>query len=313
MITRHIIAILPIWLVYVPYVFGQLPRKVEKCLPYPTLAQEIAEMQPTPQEVRVRVHVLRVDFDSNDGVPSDVRREISAELQSHVFQPNAKSDYLADLAREIADVPVREALQNRGYFKAIATAVLTKLEAQGEDVSVGVAIRATPGPQFRAGDIRVESADNRDPLVISPEILRRLIPLAKGELFSIEKIRDGLDRMRLAYVRQGYIDMTVEPAATIDETQGVIDLIVKIDQQVQYRVGSVEFLGLNNVNRETLLKSLPKPGEVFDGTRLDDFLRVNRAILPPDASRDDVRVEHDAKARTVKILFDFWRCPQQSN
>ena len=303
----------PAWLLCLPNAFGQLPARVEKCLPYPTLAQEIGDKQPTSQEVGARVHVLRVDFDSNDGVPPDVRREISAELQSHVFQPNAKSDYLSDLAREIAEGSAREALQNHGYFKALATAVLTKLQAQGQDVSVAVAIHATPGPQFRTGDIRVVPADSNDPLIVSPEILRNLIPLERGELFSVEKIRTGLDRVSVAYVREGYIDMTAEPDIAIDEAQAVIDLIVRIDRQVQYRVGSVEFLGLNNVDRETLLESLPKPGEIFDGTRLHDFLQVNRTILPPDASRDDVRVERDAKTRTVRILFDFWRCPQQSN
>jgi hypothetical protein len=38
-----------------------------------------------------------------------------------------------------------------------------------------------------------------------------------------------------------------------------------------------------------------KPGEIFDGTRLDDFFKVNRAILPSDASKDDVNIKRDLK------------------
>ena len=60
------------------------------------------------------------------------------------------------------------------------------------------------------------------------------------------------------------------------------DLVVKIDQQVQSRVGSIEFLGVNAVTREKLMESLPKPGEVFDRTKLDEFFKINRTILPPD-------------------------------
>jgi len=52
------------------------------------------------------------------------------------------------------------------------------------------------------------------------------------------------------------------------------------------------------------MESLPKPGEVFDRTKLDEFFKINRTILPPDVSRDDVNVERDNKMRTVRILFD---------
>jgi hypothetical protein len=61
-----------------------------------------------------------------------------------------------------------------------------------------------------------------------------------------------------------------------------------------------------------LMESLPKPGEIFDGTRLEEFFKVNQPILPSDVSRDDVNVKHDPKTKTVAILFDFRTCPPQS-
>ncbi len=126
------------WLAF--RVRSELPKRLEKCLPYPTLAQEIREMRPAPAQLRV--HVIRVDFDSNDGIPADARDEISAELRSHVFEPDADSAYLKDLANEIAEVGVR--LRDRGYFKATAIAKLTTLQTEGADMSVVVAISATP-------------------------------------------------------------------------------------------------------------------------------------------------------------------------
>ena len=104
--------------------------------------------------------------------------------------------------------------------------------------------------------------------------------------------------------------MTPEPNFEIDEDRETIDVVLKIDQQAQYRVGSVEFLGTNTVTREKLMESLPKPGDIFDDSRLDEFFKVNRAILPSDVSRDDVSLRRDTKARTVAILFDFRTCPQ---
>ena len=311
MFVRRLLPVAPLFLLCVPHTFGQLPKRLEKCLPYPTLAQEIREMQPAP--TRVRVHIIRVDFDSNDGIPQDAQEEISAELRRRVFEPEADSAYLKDLANEIAEVPVRGALRNLGYFKVNARAKLTVLWSEGEDVSAAVVISATPGPQYRTGDIRIESTDSGHPLIISPEVLRGLIPLQRGELFSVEKVRAGLQNLGMAYGREGYVDMTPVPDTEVDGERRTVDLVVKIDQQVQYRVGSVEFLGVDGAIREKFVESLPKPGEVFDRTRLEEFFKVNRTILPPDVSEDDVKVGRNTKARTVAILFDLRTCPPHSN
>lgn len=96
--------------------------------------------------------MIRVDFDSNDGVPADAQGEISEQLRSRVFEADAGSAYLKDLANEIAEVRVLEPLRDRGYFKVTAKAKLTTLQTEGSDISVVVAIRARPGPQYRMGD-----------------------------------------------------------------------------------------------------------------------------------------------------------------
>ena len=291
---------------------AQLPKKVEKCLPYPTLAQEIRERQPAPAQVKV--HVVRVEFDPNDGIPPDAQEEISTELQKQVFELVAHSGYLSKEASSIADVGVRERLRVRGYFKATATAKLSPLGSQAADTYVVATIRAALGPQYRAGDIRVESADPETPLRLSPESLRMLIPLQSGELFSSEAVRTGLESLARAYGREGYVDMTAEPETMVDDARETIDLVIRIDQQAQYRVASIELLGVNAATRERLMESLPKPGDVLDASRLNEFFEVNKAILPSDASRyDDVSMTRNAKEKTVEILFDFRTCHSNSN
>ena len=103
-----------------------------------------------------------------------------------VFEPDADSAYWNDLANEIAEVKVRGALQDRGYFNATEKVKLTPLKTEGTDISVVVTISATPGLQYRTGDIRIKSSDSDNPLAISLEILRSLIPLQRGEVFSTD-------------------------------------------------------------------------------------------------------------------------------
>jgi len=259
---------------------------------------------------RVTIRVVRVDFSVSDGTPTDVREEISTELQSRIFERDASTDYLNELANEIAEVRVMGALQNQGYFRAMATAKLAALWSDAKEISVAAAISASPGPQYRAGDIRIESADDIVPLEMPAEKLRDLIPLQRGELFDVERVRTGLRNLTAAYGRRGYVDMTVEPEFQIEDVDNTIDMVLKVDRQAQYRVGSVEFLGLSAATQAKLMKSLPKPGEIFDGTRLPEFFKVNRAILPSDVSGDDVKIKHDLKSKTVAILFDFRTCPR---
>jgi len=289
---------------FVPSAFGQLPKRLERCLPYPTLAQEVRERQPAqPAPERVRVHVVRVDFDPTDGIPRDAKDGISAELQGNEIEPQADTPYLKNLADEIAEVGVKGALRDRGYFTARATARITELWSDGVDVGVVASVRATPGPQYKTGEIQIKSADPDRPLTKSPEVLRVLIPLQKGDVFSTERVRTGMEKLARVYGREGYIDMTPEPNTEVDEARRIIDLVVKIDEQVQYRVGSIDFLGVNAATREKLLESLPKTGEALDRDRLEEFLRANQA------SEADVSIRRNNKAGTVAIVFDLVTCP----
>jgi len=291
MLARRLLPVLSLFVVFLPSAMAQLPKRVERCLPYPTLVQEIREMQtPEPEPSQVSVHVTRVEYYPEDGIPASVREVISTQLRSEVFERYASTPYLQELAEEIAEVGVIGVLQNRGYFRARATAKLTALGSRGGDLDVAAAINVTPGTQYRTGRCDSKLRIVTFPLGLSAELLRGLIPLQRGELFSAEKVRMGMEHLSRAYSRKGYVDMVPEPKTAIDDVLQTIDLVFRIDQGPQYSVGSIEILGMNTVMRAKLLESLPKPGEVFDEARLEEFLTVNRAILPSDASRDDVGI-----------------------
>jgi len=125
-----------------------------------------------PAQAQVRVHVTRVEFDPNDSIPADAQEEISEELRRRVFKPDADSAYQKDLANEIAEVPVRGALRNRGYFKVTATAKLTvSWSEEADSVLLWLSV-PRPDGNNRLGDIRIESTDSFCPLVYRPRFAR---------------------------------------------------------------------------------------------------------------------------------------------
>lgn len=268
------------------------------------------EVEPEPQ--RVTLHVVRVEFDAKSGIPPELQREIDAEVRRETFEEDADTDYLKEAASEIAEVPVRGLLQNRGYFRVLPDAKLTVLKAEGRDIQVAVAVNAELGPQYWVGQIQFVPADPDRPLLQPEKVLRDLISLKPGDLLNVDVLREGLRKLTRLYSRDGYIDMTAEPEFNIEDAKHIhiVNLLFRIDQQKQYRMGQIEIWGLDALAQAQLLKSLPQPGEIFNGHKVEEAFKRNKNIMPEDASIDeDVDIHRDTKEGKVSMLFDFRQCP----
>jgi outer membrane protein assembly factor BamA len=60
-----------------------------------------------------------------------------------------------------------------------------------------------------------------------------MFKLKSGEVFSADKIGRGLDQMRTAYASHQYPNFTGVPDANIDDSKGVIDLVIVCDEGKQ--------------------------------------------------------------------------------
>ncbi|MFZ0882267.1 MAG: POTRA domain-containing protein [Candidatus Acidiferrales bacterium] len=145
--------------------------------------------------------------------------------------------------------------------------------------------------------------------MFSDEQLRKLLPLREGDIFSVEKIREALDAMKKLYGNYGYIDFVVSPTTNIADDHPRISLVMEMDQQKQFRVGTVEVFG-PDPKTESRLKSALKPGEIYSPELLRRVLEENRAALPSDFSLQDVEFHRDVKSGTVDLRFNLQTCPQ---
>jgi len=134
--------------------------------------------------------------------------------------------------------------------------------------------------------------------------------MREDDIFDTSKLRHGFENLRDFYDWSGYIDFSPVPNFDIDDEQKRINLTLELDQQQQYRVGQIEFLG-NNPAAEQIVRSKLKPGDLFDFRVLRNFYAESKAILPPDASLDDVELKKDIKKGIVDMRFDFSTCPAE--
>ena len=299
--------------------FAQLPKRLERCLPNPTLAQEIRDMQQEvllkqPPEPQVYVHVVRVEFDSDSGIPKVIQKEISKKEEGRTWKMETDSDYMKDVANESAEVAVRGALQDAGYFRVLTEAKLTVLKRDGAKIDVVEHVSAEVGDQYRLGKIRFESTDPEKQPSYRFESLRETIPLKRGDIFSVGALREGLKKLTSMYGEDGYIDFTAEPEFDINDESKVIDVTFRLDLQKQYRIREIEFWGVNPMVEQRLRASYQQSGEVFNKRTLEQFLQESKTYIPEDVEPDEVvSIHRDTSGGVIGIVFDFRTCPGTSN
>ena len=221
-------------------------------------------------DVSRKVIIERIEFDRPVHLSNaDIEQVIE---KANMNEWDADSPAWID---ELAEIGLRSAWQDQGYFKIDIAARAQSLGGDSNHERFLVAVHVTnEGPQFHVGDIQFTGGTG------IPEVeLRRVFPLREGEIFSVARVREGIEALTKLYSSQGYLDLTVVPDTEVDDNLQRISLVMRLDERKQYRIGSVEIRGLDP-SLEARLRSILVPGEVFNPQPVTAFLKENRPVLP---------------------------------
>ncbi len=227
-----------------------------------------------------------------------------ADVQEVIKTANA-SEYDADSpgwVDELSEIGLRSAWQDQGYFQI---ALDTKARSIGGDAGherfiVDVHI-LNEGPQFHLGTIHFTGDSG-----IPEGALREALPMREGEIFNVAHVRAGIEALTKLFNARGYIDFTVVPETTTNEDLQRIDLTLGLDQEKQFRVGSVTIRGLDPT-MEARLRLIVVPGEIIDYQSIADFFKEYKAILPPRALENS-EFRRNVKTGIVDFTFDPKAC-----
>ncbi len=291
---------------------AQLPPRLERCLPYPTLAQEISAMNEEPKlpasepPPPPKVIIASIAFAPGTHIPPSVRDRIIGSIKSPQLYDDPDQSWLQELQK----VAVLGTLLNSGYYRATVRAEAHLVEDKQRRRPYALTLHIEEGWRYRLGDVRIESATDNKTLEFPTSELREQIPMIRGELFNASKLRDGLEAITKLYATKGYIDMVATPELHNDDDGGPLELVLKIDEGAPYHIGKIEFLGLDAKTQAQLRPQL-KPGDPYNPYLMDElFIRRNKSLLPSDASRKDIReLKRNVKEGTVDLRFDFFTCP----
>ena len=203
---------------------------------------------------------------------------------------------------ELAEVQLRNAWQDQGYFKIAIDPHAQSIGGDSEHERFLVFVRIlNEGPQFHLGSIRFV-----DGTAFSDAELRQAIPMRGGEIFSVKQVRAGMEALTKLCGARGYIDFTVAPDTEVNDDLQRIDLVLKLYEQKQYRVGSFDIRGLDPT-LEARMRSVAVPGEAINMETITAFFKENRSVLPPRAL-DNLEIRRNVITGTADLTFDARSC-----
>ena len=184
---------------------------------------------------------------------------------------------------------IRDAYQKEGYFTAKALEHTVKLHSTGgalggfhipllKENHVGqaqdITIPVEEGQRYYLAKMNFEGVK----LFRSTEFLGRLFAMNQGDVFSTEKLRNGIKNLTKVYSQFGYIDYVGEPQIDVVPQSNQIDLTINVDEGKQFFVRRIEFTG-NTTTRDKVIRRelLIDEGDVYNSTLWDaSILRLNQ-------------------------------------
>ncbi len=281
---------------------AQLPDRLQRCLPYPTLAEEVSDLTAGPAPKK-QYFADEIRFDGDTQLTSAELEKVAIALAPGT--PLGEPDFADDVAEA-----ARGQWQERGYFRAEITASteLLRHDPSAEHYAVNLHVKARM--QYRTGTISLSGTNDHTAFPLDE--LRKLVFLQEGDLFDVAKLRASFDALKGRYRDAGYIDFTSEPQFDIDDDKGIINLVLRLDESKQFRIAKVEVFGVDS-NIESALRSAAPVGEVFNYDRILAAIDENKSRLPQGAGPDDIEVSRDLKSGTVGVRLNFWSCPAPKN
>jgi outer membrane protein insertion porin family len=290
---------------------------------FATIRTEVRQIPPAAVGVTFvikegpKVKVGRIKFEGNKNVNSRYLRAAMKNLKpigiphsiflEHIFSRTYDATKLSEDAER-----VRDALQQKGYFKAIVQDPKTSIRdskgfhlpliQKGGGKEVDITMPIEEGDRYHLKEVKFSG----NKAVTQTEFLRRAIPMKDGDVFNVELMRKGIKNLRDLYGHLGYINFTPVPDTEIDEEHKMVIVKFDLDEGKQFSVRRIEFTGNTTTRDKVIRRELAlEEGRVYD-SKLWEFslLRLNQlGYFDPLKPEQDTKVDQNNQDATVDLLL----------
>jgi outer membrane translocation and assembly module TamA len=248
----------------------------------------------------------------------NVRFENTTRLS--VAQKSQLTDDLRQLANRSVDGGVSAlsgsvehaalaAYADQGYWHAKVKIEIDRADDVA-DREVSVTVRAVDeGRSYRLRNLQWTGVS-----AFAEADLTELVPVHPGRILQRSKVAEGMDAVRRLYLGGGYLSYVAVPDVEMNDRDGTAEVRIHVDEGGLFTVQGFDVIGLNPALRARLLQAWPfKPGDVYRGDNVENFLYSNASLLPPVVPNDVVCRTVDLSNHTVEFVLDFRPQPVACN
>ncbi|HEY1183516.1 MAG TPA: POTRA domain-containing protein [Bryobacteraceae bacterium] len=206
--------------------------------------------------------VALVTFRGNHVVPSNVLHD--------AMIAGVGAEYTEDRFREILNSAIRPIYEARGRMRVRFTELQT--EPAKDVLGLHVFVTIDEGRSYTMGKVSIEGAAPVD----AADLLRD-IDVKHGDVANFDKVDQGLETMRKALRREGYLNAKITADRVVDDGHESVDAAVHVEAGPQFTMGKLTVAGLDLEGEAEVFRIWTmKMGKPFNPEYPDYFIGVIR-------------------------------------
>jgi outer membrane protein assembly factor BamA len=291
---------------------GKLPATQPALERYKNWVQEFVAAKGQPEKIAVGVApistgefavvfrparnlpaVALVTFRGNHVVPSIV-------LHDAIAGAGIGAEYTEDRFREILNSAIRPIYEARGRMRVRFTELTTEPTKDVQGLHVFVTI--DEGRSYTMGKVSIEGPAPMEASELLPNI-----EVKTGDVANFDKVNQGLEAMRKAVRRAGYLDAKVTADRVVDDGHESVDAVIHVEAGPQFTMGKLTVAGLDLEGEAEILRIWTmKMGKPFNPEYPDYFIGVIRQqniFEHLGKTTADVKINDKTHTGDVKLTF----------
>jgi outer membrane protein insertion porin family len=244
--------------------------------------------------------VAQVIFEGNKVVSQEV-------LWQAVFSVAIGLPYTEDAFRQVLRASVRPIYEARGRVRVSFPKIRTEPDKDVKGVNVYVTV--DEGVSYELGKVAIDG-----PTPVAPETLLKAGDFKAGDVANMDRVADGLERIRKALLHAGYLQAKVTSERKIDDEKKAVDVTVRVDAGQQFLMGKLNITGLD-LDGEAEMRRIwiIQPGKPFNPDYPELFLkRVREGGMFDDLGPTKSAYKVNDRDHTADVTLSFTGVKPQS-
>ena len=247
------------------------------------------------------VWIDNVTFSGFLQLPVSDQEEIAATVRNKSHSP------LLDGVVEEALERIRAGWQDRGYFKVQVRGEAKELSRTSTEIHIGLFAQVDEHQRYTLSEITFKHLNHHAEM--TDDFMRSRFLIKDGEVFSRERIANGLENLRKVYGEAGYLNYTGVPSTKFDDKKRTISVVVALDSGKQFYISNIDVLGRDDTSSQGLLRDFPlMAGQIYNQRLWELGLQRQGSMLPILECHSQQAIKMDEQRGTVALTLDFRPC-----